>query len=141
MSNDDEAGRVGYGRPPMEHRFKKGRSGNPKGRPKHSPDGIQQSELNGLILKEARRPVRILENGRPRKLTTQQAVVRRLFMSGMTGDIRAARIAMELVRAAGKDAKVEHVSPANTSEDWPQATTGAEALAIYLEMINGKPRQ
>jgi hypothetical protein len=34
MSDDrvDEA--VGYGRPPKQHRFKKGQSGNPKGRPR-----------------------------------------------------------------------------------------------------------
>ena len=25
---------VGYGKPPKEHRFKKGQSGNPRGRPK-----------------------------------------------------------------------------------------------------------
>jgi hypothetical protein len=27
---------VGYGRPPAKSRFKKGTSGNPRGRPKHS---------------------------------------------------------------------------------------------------------
>lgn len=35
-TNPDEGNRVGYGRPPIETRFKKGQSGNPKGRPKSS---------------------------------------------------------------------------------------------------------
>ena len=39
MSSDRKPGRphdykVGYGKPPKEHRFKKGQSGNPRGRPK-----------------------------------------------------------------------------------------------------------
>jgi Family of unknown function (DUF5681) len=37
MANEeDEEYRVGYGRPPLNRRFEKGSSGNPRGRPRGS---------------------------------------------------------------------------------------------------------
>jgi hypothetical protein len=41
--NDDE--KVGYGRPPRQHRFKPGQSGNPKGRPKRGPKRLSVPEM------------------------------------------------------------------------------------------------
>ena len=60
---------VGYGRPPAEHRFQKGRSGNPGGRPQQSKNKPRQFDPAGqptdnLILEEAYRPVTIREGER-----------------------------------------------------------------------------
>src|SRR6202043_802995 len=44
---------VGYGKPPMHTRFRKGQSGNPGGRPR----GMTAGKATALALKEAYRPV------------------------------------------------------------------------------------
>ena len=53
---------VGYGRPPEHTRFKKGQSGNPRGRPKRQVAGLSGSRrARNLILQEAERLVTIRE--------------------------------------------------------------------------------
>lgn len=81
MSDDYK---VGYGRPPEEHRFKPGRSGNPKGRAKGAK-GFK-SDLKAAL--EA--PVHLTEGGIKRKITTQAAAIKRLVERAVgKGDLRA----------------------------------------------------
>ena len=74
---------VGYARPPQEHRFKKGESGNPRGRPK----GTNNFRFDVMATLKA--PVPIMENGKPRTVSTQLAVLMRLREKALKGDAKA----------------------------------------------------
>jgi Family of unknown function (DUF5681) len=74
---------VGYGSPPLHSRFKPGRSGNPRGRPKGSLNFA--SDLKNTLLA----PVALNDGGRPRRVTTQKAALLRLREKALKGDVRA----------------------------------------------------
>ncbi len=67
---DDEDAEVGYGHPPKKTRFKKGESGNPKGRPKGS------ISLIAALMQELERTLTVKEGGRETRITKARALVR-----------------------------------------------------------------
>ncbi|WP_157644513.1 DUF5681 domain-containing protein [Bradyrhizobium sp. WSM2793] len=78
---EDQKG--GYGRPPMSGRFKKGQSGNPRGRPKGSRN--LKTDLTSMMQKR----VQIREDGQPRVVSRQELVLLRLFEQAAKGDTKA----------------------------------------------------
>lgn len=74
---------VGYGKPPEHSRFRKGKSGNPKGRPK----GVRNftTDLQAMLSM----PVSVTEDGKRQKISTQHAALLRLREKALTGDQRA----------------------------------------------------
>lgn len=80
---------VGYGRPPKHTQFRKGRSGNPKGRPKRS------KSLGQELLDELNRKITITENGEARRVTKLQALVKSLIANAIKNDGRSIKVLME----------------------------------------------
>ncbi len=85
MSAADDAYEVGYGRPPIETRWKKGQSGN-AGPKKRKPASVATMEIIDRLLAE---PVEIVESGVPRKVSTLEAILMRLWAAEMSGSKRA----------------------------------------------------
>lgn len=71
------------GKPPQEHQFKKGISGNPRGRPPGTKD------FKTLVQRELDRVVKASLDGRSVKLTKREAMAMRLVDKALSGDHRA----------------------------------------------------
>jgi hypothetical protein len=81
MTEDDD--QTGFRRPPKGTRFKPGRSGNPKGRPK----GRRNLTTDLAALMKKRIPIR--KDGELRHVTGQEALLLRLFEKAVGGDLKA----------------------------------------------------
>src|ERR1700736_4661308 len=74
---------VGYGNPPKGSRFKKGQSGNRRGRPKGSKN------LKTDLTEELQTEIKVREGPRAIKISKQRAIVKTLIAKTLTGDARA----------------------------------------------------
>jgi hypothetical protein len=91
MSGDEET--VGYKHPPRATRFQKGKSGNPRGRPRHRRREIPYDQLLGQM-------VTIKEDGREKRVTAAEAFLLQLTKRGLEGDSTAARASLEAIESA-----------------------------------------
>ena len=107
---DEPAENVGPGRPPRHTRFKPGQSGNPNGRPKGSKN------FATILQQQLRKKVTITEDGKPKRVTVQEVIARRLANDSMKGTTKAMELLIRLISAksdegAGNDAAREAVLP------------------------------
>lgn len=88
---------VGYGKPPKHSRFKKGVSGNPRGRVKRGDPAmcdILDRVLNAKI--------DFRERGKLKKASRKELNIRRLVVSAMKGDLSDAAMLLKLRANAAK---------------------------------------
>jgi len=119
---------VGYGKPPKSGQFQKGKSGNPLGRPKGARG------LKTDLKAELGERVTITENGRTRRLTKQQLMVKQLTAKAMKGDMRAiSKLAELAISLLGPEDEV----PVSASRLSPEDDA---ILQQFIKRQGGEPR-
>jgi Family of unknown function (DUF5681) len=102
----------GRGKPPAHAQFKKGSSGNPRGRPKGSKN------LTNALLDAAREEIVISENGRRRRISKGEAAAKQLVNRAASGDPKA--VTQLLDRIARLEAAAGAKRPTHVIDDRDQ---------------------
>jgi hypothetical protein len=130
MDDDDQPnnGPIGYGNPPAHTRFKKGTSGNPKGRPKGTRN------LAIVLERTLREKVIINENGIRKTITKLEAAIKQLVNKAASGDL----VAMRQLSALAGSAEIQAAASQKESSMVEADQKIMSRLLEKLQKSNGR---
>jgi hypothetical protein len=104
---------VGYGRPPVHTRFKRGQSGNRKGRRKG------QRNVRTVLIETLNQRVTIREGNRTRSVTKLNGLITTTVNRALKGDAKALAALISMMRSVGMIGEVLEVADAQpfTADD------------------------
>lgn len=117
---------VGYGRPPKATRFKKGQSGNPKGRPKGA---LNAATLMRQIASET---ITAVENGRERRMSLLEVLLRQLARKGAKGDLKSTELVLRLFGSSAGEG-----GESDEDEDGDAVEVQRALLGLQAELLRG----
>ncbi len=130
MSQDDDSGyEVGYARPPVQTQFKKGQSGNRKGRPKKRD--MTAEELLAILDE----PVTVVQQGKKRRMQPVEVTLNRVLKDAVSKkNFRSIRYLLELFEEHGvlrvSEESVGGVITLPNTMPWPMAMLMAERFGV-----------
>ena len=128
---------VGYGKPPAVTRFVKGKSGNPRGRPKGSRNqmpALNEERLRDIVIAEAYRTIKVKDGGRDVSVPMAQAVIRSMAVNAVRGDQRSQKMFTDLLNtteAKNKKLHDEYVQTMiNYKHSWEEEIERCKLIGI-----------
>jgi hypothetical protein len=119
--NRDQTSSVGYGRPPAHSQFKRGQSGNPKGRQKG------QRNVRTVVDDALNQRIKIREGDRSRSVTKLDAVIITMVNAALKGDAKAQASLITMMRSLGMTGE----PPAATNQE-PFTADDEAVIAAYI---------
>ena len=99
----------GYKNPPVEHQFKKGKSGNPKGRPRKQkqPSSDLNLDIMASLHRELAKTISVQENGQHRVITKLDAIFAQLVAQSVNGKPSQQKMLLSLLTQDKHQATVQ----------------------------------
>ena len=132
------SGRSGAGRPPVSTRFRKGQSGNPKGRPRK--EKARTGSAFDIVID---RTLTVTQGGVPREVTVEEALQHQTYREAIAGNRPARREVLKMI------AKREQAIAASESRRKPTPIAlrqsrdpeNAEAALLILGVASRNPER
>ena len=124
MSETEYEYAANYRKPPLHTSFKKGQSGNPRGRPKKT--------LPGLLLAALNEPVFVTIDGKRRKITKREVIVTQMVNNAAGADLRATKMLIDMMKDIEKKTGAE-----SQPEPHRFAPADEEVIKNVVERIRG----
>jgi Family of unknown function (DUF5681) len=120
-----------YRNPPIEHRFRKGVSGNPRGRPRKTralvgtriggqPAIGLEDRIKSLAIEEAYRVITIRDGDRVERVPVIQAILRKVAVAAANGNIRAQQNFLNLLIGAEADRRAATMELLKTAVEYKE---------------------
>jgi hypothetical protein len=111
---------VGYRKPPVKTRFKKGQSGNPSGRPRRVSEEL---DPGGILQSIDSEEITLSIHGKPARMTRAEIEFRQLFSKAIRGDLPSARLIANMA--------TKYFAPEARGESEVELLTETEAAERY----------
>ena len=131
MSDKEDPTTRSYRNPPIEHRFRKGVSGNIKGRPRKKRAFVStkvdgqpgigfEDRIKSLAIEEAYRLITIREGDRVERIPVIQAILRKVAVAAANGNTRAQQNYLNLLIGAEADRRVATMELLRAAVDYKE---------------------